>query len=111
MSAPPTPRKGALQSLQRGAEGSAPLIRRMVCRRGTWPVSIARQSSSGVGLATCGTVHSSPMFARVAFSEDHDPAEMDELVRRLEERSQNPEALPHAQAFVALVDRESGKSV
>jgi len=36
---------------------------------------------------------------------------MDELVRRLEERSQNPEALPHAQAFLALVDRESGKSI
>src|SRR3954447_331696 len=105
ISAPPTPRKGALQSLQRGAEGSAPLIRRMVCRRGTWPVSIARQRSSGVGLGTCGPVHSSAMYARVALFEDHDPEQMDELVRRLEERSQNPEAVPHAQAFLALVDR------
>src|SRR3954451_20491818 len=86
-------------------------MRRMVCRRGTWPVSIARQSSSGVGLATSGTVHSSAMYARVALFEDHDPAEMDELVRRLEERSRNPEALPHAQAFLALIDRESGKSI
>src|SRR5689334_923243 len=51
------------------------------------------------------------MYARIALFEDHDPEQMDELVRRLEERSQNPEQLPHAKAFLALVDRESGKSV
>ena len=34
ISTPPGPRKGALQSLQRGGEGSAPHIRRMLCRRG-----------------------------------------------------------------------------
>jgi hypothetical protein len=51
------------------------------------------------------------MYARVALFEDHDPEQLDELVRRLEERSQNPEQLPEAKAFLALVDRESGKSV
>jgi hypothetical protein len=51
------------------------------------------------------------MYARVAHFEDHDPEQMDELVRRLKERSQNPDALPHAKAFLALVDRESGKSI
>jgi hypothetical protein len=51
------------------------------------------------------------MYARVALFEDHDPEQMNELVRRLEERSENPEQLPHAMAFLAFVDRESGKSV
>jgi hypothetical protein len=52
------------------------------------------------------------MYARVAFFEDHDPAEMDELVRRLEERSrQHPDVLPDARSFLVFVDRERGRSV
>jgi hypothetical protein len=52
------------------------------------------------------------MFARVAFFEDHDPAQIDELVRRLEERSRrHPEVLPESKAFLTLVDREAGKSI
>ena len=52
------------------------------------------------------------MYARVAFFEDHDPAQIDELVRRLDERSrQHPEVLPEARGFLAFVDREHGKSM
>jgi hypothetical protein len=52
------------------------------------------------------------MYARVAFFEDHDPAEIDELVRRLDDRSRrHAEALPESKAFLALVDREAGKSI
>jgi hypothetical protein len=52
------------------------------------------------------------VYARVAFFEEHDPAEMDELVRRLEERSRHhPEVLPDARAFLVFVDRERGRSV
>src|ERR687897_1608873 len=48
---PPGPRKGALQSLQRGGDGKAPQIRRITWRRGKLPVSILSHISSGVGLA------------------------------------------------------------
>ena len=52
------------------------------------------------------------MYARVAFFEDHDPEQIDELVRRLEERSRrHAEALPESRAFLTLVDREAGKSM
>ena len=52
------------------------------------------------------------MYARVALFEDHDPAQMDELVRRLDERArQHPEVLPEAKSFLAFFDREHGKSV
>lgn len=52
------------------------------------------------------------MYARVAFFEDHDPAQMDELIRRLDERSKHHrEVLPDARAFLVLFDREAGKSV
>jgi hypothetical protein len=52
------------------------------------------------------------MYARVAFFEDHDPEQLDELMRRLRERAeQHPEVLPEARAFLAFVDREHGKSV
>jgi hypothetical protein len=52
------------------------------------------------------------MYARIAFFEDHDPAQIDELLRRLEERSRHhAEVLPDSRAFLALVDREAGKSI
>ena len=52
------------------------------------------------------------MYARVAFFEDHDPGQIDELIRRLDERSRrHAEALPESKAFLAFVDREAGKSV
>jgi hypothetical protein len=52
------------------------------------------------------------MYARVAFFEGHDPAQMDELIQRLDERSRShSEALPESRAFLALVDREAGKSL
>jgi hypothetical protein len=52
------------------------------------------------------------VYARVAFFEDHDPDQMDELIRRLEERSKHhAEVLPEARAFLALFDRAAGKSV
>ena len=52
------------------------------------------------------------MYARVALFEDHDPEQMDELIRRLDERArQHPEVLPEARSFLAFFDRESGKSV
>jgi hypothetical protein len=52
------------------------------------------------------------VYARVAFFEDHDPAQMDELIRRLDERSKHHrEVLPDARAFLVLFDREAGKSV
>src|ERR671919_2012955 len=47
--APPGPRKGALQSLQRGGDGSAPIMRRMPW--GKSPVSILPHISSDVSLA------------------------------------------------------------
>jgi hypothetical protein len=52
------------------------------------------------------------VYARVAFFKDHDSAEMDELIRRLDERSRrHSELLPDSRAFLVLVDREAGKSV
>jgi hypothetical protein len=52
------------------------------------------------------------MYARVAFFEDHDPAQIDELIRRLDERSRrHTDVLPKSKAFLTLVDRESGKSI
>lgn len=52
------------------------------------------------------------MYARVALFEDHDPGQMDELVRRLDERSkQHDEFLPEARGFLGLFDREHGKSI
>lgn len=52
------------------------------------------------------------MYARMAFFEDHDPAQIDELIRRLEERSRHhAEVLPESKAFLAFVDREAGKSI
>jgi hypothetical protein len=52
------------------------------------------------------------VYARVAFFEDHDPAQMDELIRRLDERSKHHgEVLPDARAFLVLFDRKAGKSV
>src|ERR687891_645563 len=46
---PPGPRKGALQSLQRGGDGTTPQMRRM--RGGKSPVSILPHISSDVSLA------------------------------------------------------------
>lgn len=52
------------------------------------------------------------MYARVAFFEDHDPAQIDELIRRLDERSRrHTDVLPESKAFLTLVDREGGKSI
>lgn len=52
------------------------------------------------------------MYARVALFEDHDPGQMDELIRRLDERSQqHEEFLPEARGFLGLFDREHGKSI
>jgi hypothetical protein len=52
------------------------------------------------------------VYARIAFFEDHDPAQVDELVRRLAERAErHPELLPEARSFLVLVDREAGKSI
>jgi hypothetical protein len=52
------------------------------------------------------------MYARIAFFEDHDPSQIDELMRRLEERSRHhQEVLPESRAFLGLVDRERGKSI
>jgi hypothetical protein len=52
------------------------------------------------------------MYARIAFFEDHDPAQIDELIRRLDERSRrHEELLPESRAFLTLVDREAGKSI
>jgi hypothetical protein len=52
------------------------------------------------------------MYARIAFFEDHDPAQIDELIRRLDERSRHhAEVLPESRAFLAMVDREAGKSI
>jgi hypothetical protein len=52
------------------------------------------------------------MYARVAFFEDHDPAQIDELIRRLDERSRrHSEMLPESKSFLTLVDREAGKSI
>jgi hypothetical protein len=52
------------------------------------------------------------MYARVAFFEGHDPAQIDELIRRLDERSRrHAELLPESKAFLTLVDREAGKSI
>ena len=52
------------------------------------------------------------MYARIAFFEDHEPAQIDELLRRLEERSRHhAEVLPESKAFLAFVDREAGKSI
>ena len=52
------------------------------------------------------------MYARIAFFEDHDPVQIDELIRRLDERSRrHEEVLPESRAFLTLVDREAGKSI
>jgi hypothetical protein len=52
------------------------------------------------------------MYARVAFFEDHDPGQIDELIRRLKERSRrHAELLPESKAFLTLVDHEAGKSI
>jgi len=52
------------------------------------------------------------MYARIAFFEDHDPAQIDELIRRLDERSRrHEEVLRESRAFLRLVDREAGKSI
>jgi len=52
------------------------------------------------------------MYARIAFFEDHDPAQIDELIRRLDELSRrHEEVLPESRAFLTLVDREAGKSI
>jgi hypothetical protein len=52
------------------------------------------------------------MYARVAFFEGHDPAQIGELIRRLDERSRrHADVLPESQAFLTLVDREAGKSI
>jgi hypothetical protein len=52
------------------------------------------------------------MYARVALFEEHEPAAMDELIRRLDERSrQHEELLPEARGFLGLFDREHGKSI
>jgi hypothetical protein len=50
------------------------------------------------------------VYARIALFEDHDPAQIDELVRWLDERSRrHAELLPESKAFT-LVDREAGKA-
>jgi hypothetical protein len=52
------------------------------------------------------------MYARVALFEEHDPEQMDELIRRLDERSQqHEEFLPEARGFLGLFDRKTGKSI
>jgi hypothetical protein len=52
------------------------------------------------------------MYARVAFFEDHDPAQVPELMRRLRERAErHPDVLPEARAFLVLADTEGGKSI
>jgi hypothetical protein len=52
------------------------------------------------------------VYARIAFFEDHAPEEMDELIRRLDERSQqHEEVLPEARCFLGLFDRGHGKSI
>jgi hypothetical protein len=52
------------------------------------------------------------MYARVAFFEDHDPGQIDELIRRLDDRSRrHEEVLPESKAFLTFVDREAGKSI
>jgi hypothetical protein len=52
------------------------------------------------------------MYARVAFFEDHDPAQIDELIRRLDERSRrHAEVLPESKAFLTFVNREAGQSI
>lgn len=52
------------------------------------------------------------MYARVAFFENHDTAQIDELIRRLDERSRrHEEVLPESKAFLTLVDRAGGKSI
>jgi len=52
------------------------------------------------------------MYARISFFENHDTAQIDELIRRLDERSRrHEEALPESRAFLTLVDREAGKSI
>lgn len=52
------------------------------------------------------------MYARIAFFEGHDSTQIDELIRRLDERSRrHEEVLPESKAFLTLVDREAGKSI
>src|SRR4029453_18968604 len=53
---PPGPRNGALQSLQRGGDGNAPQICRILWSRGTLPVSMRSHISSTVGLAIAPTL-------------------------------------------------------
>src|ERR671936_727125 len=54
---PPGPRKGALQSLQRGGDGSRPQIWRIRWSRGKVPVTILSHISSTVSLAMGETLH------------------------------------------------------
>ena len=50
------------------------------------------------------------MYARIAFFEDHDPAQADELIRRLDERSRrHAELLPESKE-VTLVEKSSVRS-
>ena len=43
------------------------------------------------------------MYARVALFEGHDPEQMDELIRRLDDRSQQQEELiPGARGFLTI---------
>jgi len=52
------------------------------------------------------------LYARVAFFEGHDPEQIDELIRRLDERSRrHVDMLPESRAFLTLVDRKAGKSI
>ena len=52
------------------------------------------------------------MYARVALFEGHDPEQMDELIRRLDDRSrQHEELIPEARGFLGLFDRPGGKSI
>jgi hypothetical protein len=52
------------------------------------------------------------VYARLALFEDHDPEQMDELIRRLDERARHhSEVLPEARGFLAFFDRENGRSV
>jgi hypothetical protein len=52
------------------------------------------------------------MYARVALFEGHEPEQMDELIRQLDERSQqHQELIPDASGFLGLFDPAGGKSI